>query len=130
MRIFVSGSARPILLVDDEPALLEATRARLEHSLPTVEVLVFADGAEALRETEGRPLGLAILDVDMPSMSGFQLAAALHARSPELPVMFLTGTAKQCTPEDLERVGVVAWLQKPVRGQALIDAIKAHILCD
>lgn len=125
-----SGSPRPILLVDDEPGLLDATRMRLEHALPTVELLAFVDATEALRETEGRPLGLAILDVDMPSMSGFELADALHARWPDLPVLFLTGTAKENLTEDFERVGAVALFQKPVRGQVLIDAVKAHILCD
>ncbi len=121
------GAPRPILLVDDEPGLLEATRKRLEHALPGVEFLVFLDGREALRETENRSLGLAILDIDMPSMSGFELAEALHARWPELPVLFLTGTTTERLPED---VGAVAWLQKPVRGRVLIDAVNAHVLRD
>ena len=123
-----SGTSRPILLVDDEPGLLDATRARLEHALPGIELLVFLDATEALRETQDRSLGLAILDVDMPSMSGFELATALHERTPDLPVVFLTGTAEERLPEELERVGAVAWLQKPVRGQVLIDMVKAHIL--
>jgi len=125
-----TGTARPILLVDDEPGLLDATRTRLEHALPGVELLAFRDATEALRETRDRSLGLAILDVDMPAMSGFELAEALHDRAPDLPVVFLTGTAGERLPEELERVGAVAWLWKPVRGQVLIDAVKANILCD
>lgn len=130
MKSWDSGSARPILLVDDEPTLLDATRSRLEHGLPGIELLAFRDANEALRATEGRALGLAILDVDMPPMSGFELAEKLHARSPDLPVLFLTGTAKESDPEELERVGAVAWFRKPVSGQVLIDAVKSHILCD
>ncbi len=124
------GTPRPILLVDDEPGLLDATRRRLEHALPGVDLLPFLDANEALRETENRLLGLAILDVDMPSMTGLELAEALHARWPELPILFLTGTTRESATEDLERLGVVGWLQKPVRGQVLIDAVRAHVLCD
>ncbi|MBV1862268.1 MAG: response regulator [Nannocystaceae bacterium] len=130
MKTLDSGSPRPILLVDDEPGLLDATRRRLEQALPGVELLAFSDPVEALRETEHRSLGLAILDIDMPSMSGVQLAEALHVRSPDLPVVFLTGTARETVADDLERVGVVAWLQKPVQGKVLIDAVNTHILCD
>ncbi|MGH1343998.1 MAG: response regulator [Nannocystales bacterium] len=125
-----NGSARPILLVDDEPGLLDATRKRLEHALPEVELLPYLDPNEALRETEGRTLGLAILDVDMPSMSGLELAEALHARWPDLPVVFLTGTPREDVAEDLAHLRVVAWLQKPVRGQVLLDTVKSHMLAD
>jgi len=125
-----SGSPRPILLVDDEPSLLDATRKRLEHALPGVEFLSFLDGTEALEETVGQALGLAILDVDMPAMSGFQLAERLHARCPDLPILFLTGTHREDVVDDLARVGAVGWFQKPVRGQVLIDAVRDHILCD
>ncbi len=110
--------------------MLDATRRRLEHALPGVDLLPFLDANEALRETENRLLGLAILDVDMPSMTGLELAEALHARWPELPILFLTGTTRESATEDLERLGVVGWLQKPVRGQVLIDAVRAHVLCD
>lgn len=130
MKSLDSGSPRPILLVDDEPGLLDATRARLEHALPGVELLAFLDATEALRDTQDRSLGVAILDVDMPSMSGLELAEALHDRTPDLPVVFVTGTAAEQLPEELERVGAVAWLRKPVRGQVLIDTVNAHILCD
>ncbi len=128
MKTLDSGSPRPILLVDDEPSLLDATRKRLEHALPEVDFLAFCDANVALQETTGRSLGLAVLDVDMPVMSGFQLADALHARWPDLPVIFLTGSAKEPSAADLERAGAVAWLQKPVRGDVLVDTVRAHML--
>ena len=118
------------MLVDDEPGLLDATRRRLELALPGVEILAFLDPNEALQETADRSLGLAVLDIDMPSMSGFQLAETLRARCPALPVLFVTGTPRENVVEDIERVGAVAWLQKPVGGQVLLEAVKAHVLCD
>ncbi len=123
-----SASIRPILLVDDERALLDATRRRIEVALPQTKILAFVDGHAALAGTADEPLGLAILDVDMPTMSGLELAEALRARSPDLPILFLTGTAKANMANEYERVGAVAWLRKPVSGRILLDAVAAHAL--
>lgn len=123
-----TASIRPILLVDDEPGLLEATRIRIERALPGVPIRSFVDGNIALAETEDLSPGLAILDVDMPAISGLDLAVQLRNRWPDLPVLFLTGTAKENMLSEFERVGAVAWFRKPVSGQTLLDAILEHAL--
>ena len=123
-----SAPSWPILLVDDEPLLLEATRQRLEGAFPGTPILTFTDGVNALAATQGKPLGLALLDVDMPRMSGIELAAELRARSPELPIAFLTGTARDKVADEVARVGAVAWLRKPVSGQVLVETVRRHAL--
>jgi len=114
----------PILLVDDDETLVSATARRIRLALPEVTVEAFADGTTALRATAGRPLGLALLDVDMPIIDGFELCAALHRRQPELPVAFLTGSSPKHTSE----VGAIAWLQKPVTTEQLLLTIRAYAL--
>ena len=128
METLDSASLRPIVLVDDEPDLLEATRRRIEVALPQVEVHAFTDGRSALEALTGVSLGLAILDVDMPEISGLQLAERLRDRWADLPVLFLTGTAKANVVPEFERVGAVAWLRKPVSGQVLVETILEHAL--
>ena len=123
-----SASLRPILLVDDEPDLLDATRRRIEVALPEVTIHAFTNGREALSALAGQPVGLAILDVDMPDISGLQLAEKLREAWPDLPVLFLTGTAKANMVPEFERVGAVDWLRKPVSGQVLVDTIASHAL--
>ncbi len=123
-----SAALRPIVLVDDEPELLEATRRRLEVALPEVDVYAFTDGRNALEALVGVSPGLAILDVDMPEYSGLELAEALRQRWSNLPVLFLTGTAKADVVPEFERVGAVGWLRKPVSGQVLLDSILEHAL--
>ena len=118
----------PLLLVDDEPLLLEATRQRISGALPGTTIFAFTDATDALAATQGAALGLAMLDVDMPGMSGLKLADRLRARSPELPILFLTGTAKDNLTAEFERVGAIAWLRKPVSGRVLIDTVLAHAL--
>ncbi len=100
----------------------------MEVALPEVEIHAFTDGRNALAALADVSPGLAILDVDMPELSGLELAEALRQRWSELPVLFLTGTAKANVVPEFERVGAVGWLRKPVSGQVLLDSILEHAL--
>lgn len=114
-------------MVDDEPGLLDATRILIERGLPGVPIWSFGDGNDALAATADQPPALAVLDVDMPALSGLQLAEALRERWPHLPILFLTGTAKDNMLSEFERVGAVGWFRKPVSGRTLLDAIRKHL---
>ncbi len=78
-----------ILVVDDEVDLANMLQSGLRRA--GYEVLVAYDGSEALRLTAEQPPDLAILDIVMPGMNGFQVCQALRARASEaLPIIFLT----------------------------------------
>ncbi len=118
------------MLVDDEQSLLDTSRERIERSLPGVQVLSYSTGPLALSETKGVNLGLAVLDVDMPAMSGLELARALRARAADLPILFLTGTAQQDMEKECELLGGAVCLRKPISGEALVSAIEDLVLRD
>ncbi len=120
-----ASSIRPIVLVDDDRELLAVSRERIERALPGVQVLSFDSGPEAASAIEDLELGLVILDVDMPVMSGIELARILRARDTDLPILFLTGTAQPDIEQECQRLGHAACLRKPVSGEALISAIES-----
>ena len=92
--------ARKILMVDDEPALVFATRLCLEGV--GYEVATACDGSEALEKVlEVRP-DLILLDVHMPVKNGWDVLETLKA-DPDtrgIPVIMLTVAAE---PEDITR---------------------------
>ncbi len=116
----------PILFVDDEPVLREATRQLIARGIPECSVLAFSNGPEALRAVDHQRPSIAILDVDMVPMAGPEVGTALRARWPLLPIMFITGTAKSDLIPVFERLGAVTWLRKPVMGRDLLAAIEQH----
>ena len=82
-----------VLVVDDDPIVLRNTAAMLEDLGHTV--LEAGSGREALSLIRrARPLDLVITDQAMPEMTGVQLAEALKADAPQLPVILATGYAE------------------------------------
>jgi len=83
-----------ILLVDDDPDFVEATKIVLE-SVP-YEVAVAYDGEEALRRVKDVDPDLIILDIIMPEQHGFKVCEALKSdpELSEIPVIMLTSLSQ------------------------------------
>ena len=110
----------PILLVNDRAEDLTALEAALT-SLDEV-ILTASSAREALRIVREREIAVAILDIRMPDIDGFQLAEQLRASEPtrNLPLIFVSAT--DVTPELLDRVyalGAVDFLSSPVAAKVL-----------
>jgi len=113
-----TASPVPILLVDDREEQLAVTEACLQgmglHLVPA------GSGLAAIRLAAEQDFALVILDVQMPGMSGFETAVHLIKQSPQLPIIFLTGSM----PEEMHAgtaydTGVVDYLIKPIVPQIL-----------
>ncbi len=79
-----------ILAADDDPTMGVMFRAVL--GAPAFELHYVADGQAAMQAylAEG-PFELVVLDVEMPGMSGLQVAASIRRSQPALPIVLLTG---------------------------------------
>lgn len=82
--------APAVLCVDDDPAVLAMTSRVLE--LGGFTVFPAASGAEALRIASASRLDAAVLDYTMPEMDGAAVATALRLMTPDLPIVFYTGS--------------------------------------
>ncbi|MBA3247598.1 MAG: response regulator transcription factor [Pyrinomonadaceae bacterium] len=119
--------AKRLLVVDDEPNLLQAVAICLRAE--GYEVATARNGAEALLKVAETLPDLMISDIRMPGMDGYTLVRQLRAahRTVILPVVFLT--AKDETADRIAgfRSGVDAYLTKPFEPDELI-AIVSNIL--
>jgi DNA-binding response OmpR family regulator len=119
----VAGAPR-VLIVDDHPHIAELIemRLRLEGLDPTKAI----GGREAIERLETKSFDLAILDIMMPDIDGYQVLAHIRAsdRTRQLPVIFLTARS---APEDVERglrLGVDRYLSKPFNAAELVRTVK------
>jgi PAS domain S-box-containing protein len=107
-----------ILAVDDDPLVLLNTAAMLEDLGHTVlEATSGKDALEIIRRKGG--IDLVITDQAMPLMTGSELAVAIRAEKPDLPIILATGYAELPPGAD----GGLPRLSKPFRQHQLADAI-------
>ncbi|OIO55071.1 MAG: two-component system response regulator [Alphaproteobacteria bacterium CG_4_10_14_0_2_um_filter_63_37] len=109
-----------VLLVDDEPMLLELGREILESDGFEVEVADDGAGALALFKA-GRPFDLVILDFHMPGLNGVEVAEQIHALAPVCPVLLVTGSEPRRDALDQPHLG---YLLKPYTFATLKQAVR------
>jgi two-component system alkaline phosphatase synthesis response regulator PhoP len=110
-----------ILIVDDEPGILEVVSAYLRcdgHMVATA-----ASGREALEKFQRNHFDLVVLDRVMPEMNGDQVARSIKQLNKDIPVIMLTGFGAliEVTGSQPQAVDVV--LSKPVTMDALRTTI-------
>lgn len=118
---------RGVLVVDDEPAVRHLAQSALRTM--GYAVTVASGGREALRTVyaESSSPALLLTDIDMPGMTGIELAARLTAERPSVRVIFMTGDA-QSAERARNRAGfVAAVLLKPFSSYELCDAVRRAI---
>ncbi|MHB8765790.1 MAG: hybrid sensor histidine kinase/response regulator [Deferrisomatales bacterium] len=118
------GSGETVLVVDDDPVVLETTRALLDGL--GYQVLTARDGREALNVLTRDPAGVAALltDMVMPGMGGVELAGELERRRLGLPLLLMTGYPLGDEGEPGPSIrGATAVLSKPVRRDRLARAM-------
>lgn len=115
-----------ILLVDDEPDILEFLKYNLEHQ--GFEVLLAHNSEEAINKLAEKP-DLIILDVLMPHMDGFETCKRIKSKKEfeNIPVVFLT--AKNGEKDEISALGLGAsdYIQKPISSNKLIARVKLNL---
>ena len=112
-----------LLVVDDEPSIRELLSASLRFA--GFRVLTTADGHEALDHQAGSHIDLAVLDIMLPDMDGFEVLRRLRERAPELPVLFLT--ARDDIKDKVQglTVGGDDYITKPFSLEEVVARIRA-----
>jgi DNA-binding response OmpR family regulator len=111
-----------VLVVDDEEAIAEAVRARLESE--GYRVVVAADGAEALEAAGREPPDLVVLDLMLPGMDGLEVCRRLQ-RDRWVPVLMLTARTEEADKVAGFAVGADDYLTKPFSLRELAVRVRA-----
>ena len=112
-----------ILLVDDEPSIIQLARMYLERD--GFRIHESADGESALDAAAKQKPALIVLDVMLPILDGFEVCRRLRAGGDQTPVIMLTAR-----DEDIDKIlglelGADDYLTKPFNPRELVARIKA-----
>ena len=116
---------RTILVVDDEPRIVELARDYLEHA--GFEVLTAADGLSALATARTRNPDLIVLDLGLPGLDGLDVTRQLRqgASTASLPIVMLTARDDELDKLLGLELGADDYLTKPFSPRELVARIKA-----
>lgn len=116
-----------ILIVDDEPDLVEMVKARLEAG--GYEVISACDGTEGLKKAIGQQPRLIILDIIMPHMDGYLVLERLKANSStrRIPVVMLTARGDTQSIFKAQELKADDYLIKPFKSEELLSSVIRNI---
>jgi len=114
-----------ILIVDDEPSVVDAISQTLPWSeLDIEEVFTAYSAKEALKHMEQHYIDIVLTDIRMPGMDGIELMRAIRSYARHVKFILLTGHAEFEYAKQALQMQAEDYLLKPVRDEALIATIR------
>jgi FixJ family two-component response regulator len=121
----LTSPAATVCIVDDDPSVLKALGRLIGTAGYRVKTYDRASAFLDCRLPKG-PKCL-VLDLRMPGLGGLDLQRELAARGLILPVIFLTGHGDIPSSVEAMKAGALDFLTKPVRGAALLEAVRSAL---
>lgn len=114
-----------ILVVDDNADLLQMTRMLLEER-GGHEVILSAEGEDGLAKARANPPDLAIIDVMMPGMNGYEVCRQLRQNpaTAQIPIIILTARGQPVDREAALAAGADEYIAKPISMAELLERVQ------
>ena len=113
-----------ILVIDDEPQLVDMVKMRLEAN--NYEVITAYDGEEAFRKAKEIKPDLIILDLMLPKIDGYKVCRMLKfdERYRKIPIIMFTARAQESDMQMAKDVGADGYITKPFEPEVLLSKIR------
>ncbi len=119
------ASPTRILLADDHPVVRKGLRLMLDDEPDLTVVAEAADGAAAVAQALAHPIDLAILDVEMPRLTGIQATRQILAQCPDVRVLILSMHDNEQFFFEALRAGAGGYVLKSAAHEDLVAACRA-----
>ncbi len=119
-----------ILLIDDIPTNIHALKLIIEENFEDLNILTALSAQEAIKQIMQYDVDLILSDVQMPEISGFELAAYLHAieQTKDIPIILITGIYN--SEDNIKKgyeTGAVEYISKPIDDELLCSKLRVFI---
>ena len=118
----LSSPLPSVLIVDDEPDICMGLGDFLKHN--GYAVCAVQTGRDALHEVEGGKIGVVILDLGLPDLSGLDVLRGIKKLDPLLPVIVLTASTQESHTMEALHCGAFTYLTKPYNSYELRFALR------
>src|SRR5204863_9501817 len=116
-----------VLIVDDDPALLQALPEALRLRMNGVTVDTADSATAALQRIAALDYDAIVTDIKMPGMDGFALLAEIRLRRPDTPTLMITGHGEHALAVGALRGGAYDFIQKPIAREYFVASLRRAI---
>jgi FixJ family two-component response regulator len=121
----VQSSEPVVLVVDDDPGVREGIKTLLDSV--SLQSKTYASASDFFASKLSDQVSCLVLDVRLPGLSGFEFQTELAKRHINIPIVFITAYGDIAMSVKAIKAGAVEFLTKPVRGEELLDAVRAAL---
>src|SRR2546427_407276 len=116
-----------VLIVDDDPALLQALPEALRLRMNGLTVDTADSAAAALDRIAVRDYDAIVTDIKMPGKDGLGLLSEIRTRRPDTPTLLITGHGEHALAIDALRGGAYDFIQKPIDRDYFVASLRRAI---
>jgi two-component system chemotaxis response regulator CheY len=115
-----------ILIVDDSGVMRRIHKnVLMEHGIAESDIIEAEDGKIALAQASAKPIGLFLVDWNMPNLNGLEFVRTIRAMEAyrTTPIIMVTSEAARYNVVEAIQAGVTNYVVKPIKGDALFEKI-------
>jgi DNA-binding NtrC family response regulator len=116
-----------VLIVDDDPALLQALPAALRMRMAGLTIDTAESGTMALNQITARDYDAIVTDIKMPGIDGLELLAEIRTHRPDTPTLMMTGHGEHDLVVQALRAGAYDFIQKPIDRDYFVASLRRAI---
>ncbi len=113
-----------VLIVDDDPALLQALPEALRIRIAGLTVDTADSGAAALEQIRARDYDAIVTDIKMPGMDGLALLTEIRTHRPDTPILMITGYGELDLVVQVLRAGAYDFIRKPIDRDYFVASLR------
>ncbi|WP_448519449.1 response regulator [Rhodoflexus sp.] len=117
---------KQVLIAEDSSVIQNITRRVLQFQ--NFDITVVKNGQQVLDYLETNDCDIILMDISMPVMDGMECATKVRqltdARKASVPIVAITGNAKNYTMDDFRSVGINDYIQKPINFDVLVETVR------
>lgn len=119
---------KKVLIAEDSSVIQNLTRKIL--MMQQYEISSVKNGMQVLKKLESEDFHVILMDINMPVMDGMECARKIRSledpKKAQVPIIAITGNAKNYSMEQFQEVGINEYLPKPLNFDDLVETVKKY----
>ncbi|ADR20833.1 hypothetical protein MATR_15410 [Marivirga tractuosa] len=120
------AETKKVLIAEDSSVIQNLTKKIL--MMQNYSIHSAKNGEQVLKALESESFDIILMDINMPKMDGMECTRAIRALDDKeksaIPIIAITGNAKNYSIEDFKEAGINEYLQKPLNFDQLVETVK------